>query len=121
MRLGLPTRLAILKAHTSLVLSWVMEATTADGLMYLVEASGGPSKISLNPKPWVLPPLSNSWIILTIWVYIALNRTPNTDCYWGRAVPNLNPKPQTLLATGTVRRDDLGKGQFPHSLLILHQ
>ena len=32
---------------------------------------------------WVLPPLSNSWIIIILWVYIALNRTPNIDCYWG--------------------------------------
>ena len=31
----------------------------------------------------VLAPLSNSWIILIIWLYIALNRTPNIDCYWG--------------------------------------
>ena len=31
---------------------------------------------------WVLPPLSNSWIIIIIWIYIALNRTPNVDCYW---------------------------------------
>ena len=38
---------------------------------------------TLNPKPWVLPPsLTNSWIIDTIWFYIALNRTPNLDCYW---------------------------------------
>ena len=29
------------------------------------------------------PPLSNSWIVSIIWVYIALNRTPNIDCYWG--------------------------------------
>ena len=28
-------------------------------------------------------PLSNSWIINIIWLYIALNRTPNIDCYWG--------------------------------------
>ena len=27
-------------------------------------------------------PLSNSWIIIRIWAYIALNRTPNMDCYW---------------------------------------
>ena len=26
---------------------------------------------------WVLPPLSNSWIITMIWLYIALNRMPN--------------------------------------------
>ena len=33
-------------------------------------------------------PLSNSWIIIIIWLYIALNRTPNIDCYWVGAVPN---------------------------------
>ena len=48
-----------------------------------------------DPKPrlqsWVLPPLSNSWIINIIWLYIALDRTPNMDCYWVGAVPNLNP------------------------------
>ena len=34
---------------------------------------------------WVLPPLSNSWIILIVIIllYIALNRTPNIDSYWG--------------------------------------
>ena len=36
---------------------------------------------------WVLPPLSNSWILLIIWLYIALNRTPNIDCYWGGRYP----------------------------------
>ena len=36
---------------------------------------------------WVLPPFSHSWIIIIIWLYIALNRTPNIDCYWGGAVP----------------------------------
>ena len=30
-----------------------------------------------------LPQLSNSWIILIVWLYIALNRTPDIDCYWG--------------------------------------
>ena len=35
---------------------------------------------------WVLPPPSNSWIIIIIWLYIALNRTPNIDCYWVGAV-----------------------------------
>ena len=43
----------------------------------------------LIPKPWVLPPLSNSWIINIIWLCIALNRTPNIDCYWVGAVPNI--------------------------------
>ena len=37
--------------------------------------------------PWVLPPLSNSWIITIIWLYMALNRTPNIDCYWVETVP----------------------------------
>ena len=37
---------------------------------------------------WVLPPLSNSWIRSIIWLYIALNRTPSTDCYWGVQYPN---------------------------------
>ena len=36
---------------------------------------------------WVLPPLSNSWIIIIIWLYIALNRTPNIDCYWRGQYP----------------------------------
>ena len=38
-----------------------------------------------NPKPWVLPLLSNSWIINIVWVYIALNKTPSID--WVGAVP----------------------------------
>ena len=38
-------------------------------------------------QPWVLPPLSNSWIIIIIWLYIALDRTPNIDCYWGGQYP----------------------------------
>ena len=44
----------------------------------------------LEYECWVLPPLSNSWIISIIWLYIALNRTPNIDCYWVGAVPNIN-------------------------------
>ena len=32
-------------------------------------------------------PLSNSWMIILIWLYIALNRTPNVDCCWVEAVP----------------------------------
>ena len=31
----------------------------------------------------VLSPLSNSWIVIIIGLHIALNRTPNIDCYWG--------------------------------------
>ena len=37
----------------------------------------------------VLPPFSNSWIMNIIWLYIALNRTPNIDCYWVGAVPKV--------------------------------
>ena len=37
---------------------------------------------------WVLPPLCNSWIVFRIWLYIALKKTPNTDCDSVRAVPN---------------------------------
>ena len=40
-----------------------------------------------EPKTWVLPPLSNSWIINIIWLYKTLNRTPNRDCYWGGQYP----------------------------------
>ena len=32
-------------------------------------------------------PLSNSWIINIVRLYIALNGTPNIDCYWVGAVP----------------------------------
>ena len=42
----------------------------------------------LDPKPWILPPLSDSWIIVIIQLYIAVNRSPNIDCYWVGAVPN---------------------------------
>ena len=46
---------------------------------------------------WVLPPLSNSWIITIIWLFIALTRTPNIDCYWWGQYPicrvPLGPKP----------------------------
>ena len=37
----------------------------------------------------VLLPLSNSWIIIMIWLYIALNRTPNIDGYWGGSTQGL--------------------------------
>ena len=40
-------------------------------------------------KGSVLLPLSNSWILIILWLYIALNRTPNIDCYWEVAVPNV--------------------------------
>ena len=34
-------------------------------------------------------PLSNSWIMIIIWVYIALHSTPNIDCYWGGSTQDL--------------------------------
>ena len=34
----------------------------------------------------LVPPLSNSWIINMIWLYIDLNMTPSIDCYWVGAV-----------------------------------
>ena len=37
---------------------------------------------AMKPRPWILPPLSNSWIIFIIWLHIARNRTPNINCYW---------------------------------------
>ena len=46
-----------------------------------------PKPYTLKGLGWVLPPLSNSWIMTVIWLYIALNRTPNVDCYWVGAVP----------------------------------
>ena len=36
-------------------------------------------------------PLSNTWIISRIWLYVALNRTPNMDCYWGGQYPSSRP------------------------------
>ena len=38
---------------------------------------------------WLLPTLSNSWIISIKWSYIALSRTPDIDCYWVGAVPKV--------------------------------
>ena len=40
-------------------------------------------------KVWVLPPFSNSWIIIIAGLFIALNRTPNIECYWVGAVPKI--------------------------------
>ena len=38
---------------------------------------------------WILPPLRSSWIIFIIRLYIALNRTPNMDCYRVGEVPKV--------------------------------
>ena len=46
---------------------------------------------------WVLPPLSNSWIIFIVWLYIALNKTPNIDCYWGGQYPKFGDGPCEVL------------------------
>ena len=39
---------------------------------------------TLPVATWVLPPRSNSWISIIIWLCIALHKTPNIDCYGGR-------------------------------------
>ena len=44
------------------------------------------SGLKIEGIGWVLPLLSNSWIIMIIiilWLYIYVNRTPNLDCYGG--------------------------------------
>ena len=52
---------------------------------------------TLDPKGFrvlgfrVLSPLSSSWLINIIWLYMALHRTPNIDCYWVGAVPKISP------------------------------
>ena len=33
--------------------------------------------------------VSNSWIRIIMWLYIALKRTPSIDCYWVGAVPKV--------------------------------
>ena len=49
-----------------------------------------PSMNSISNKVigWVLPPLSNSWILTITWLYIARTRTPNIDCYWVEQYPS---------------------------------
>ena len=41
-------------------------------------------------------PLSNSWMIIIIWLYIAPNRTSNIDWYWVGAVLNVEVDIQEL-------------------------
>ena len=48
-----------------------------------MKGRGSGSRAGLSPINWVLPPLSNSWIMNIMWVYIALSRTPTINCYWG--------------------------------------
>ena len=50
--------------------SWVSPSATWQGNVGL-----------LNIILWILPPLSNRWILLLKWLYIAINRTPNINCY----------------------------------------
>ena len=45
--------------------------------------------VSSESMAWVLPPLTNSLIIIILGLYIALNMTPSIDCYWEGAVHNL--------------------------------
>ena len=46
-----------------------------------------PVSFSLLKIVWILPPLSNSWILFIIWRYKALNNSPIIDCYCMGAVP----------------------------------
>ena len=55
----------------------------------MFEGSNSKSLMHETVIYWVLPPLTNSWIILLTWINTALNRTPNMDCYWVGAVPKL--------------------------------
>ena len=44
-----------------------------------------------NSKPWILPPLINSWIIsIHVCVYRAINMNPIIDSEWVGAGPSLN-------------------------------
>ena len=82
-----------------------------EGLEFEIRVrAANPEPQTPNLKPWVLPPLSNNWIIFIISLCIALNMTPSIDCYWVGAVPNLNPE---LQPCGFGRRiSDLGFGGF---------
>ena len=53
--------------------------------------SAGVQGMLLLRITWIRPPLSNSWVIFIIWIYGALNSSPNTDCYCMGAVPNVLP------------------------------
>ena len=43
-------------------------------------------KVLLTWRFSTAPPLSNSWIITIIWLYIALNRTPNLNKNYNMAI-----------------------------------
>ena len=64
---------------------------------------------------WVLPPLSNSWIIFIISFYIAFNRTLSIDCYWVGAVPKLYQGIRQLLAGRKHVSDIISCNYNPHS------
>ena len=46
----------------------------------------------MEDRPLILPPPSNSWTINIIWLYVALNRTPNIGSYWVGEVPKIEPR-----------------------------
>ena len=66
-----------------------VQSSIKEGFGFRVYRVCGFSRLAFRGVGWVLPPLSNSWIINIIWLYIALNRTPNIDCYWVGAVPEV--------------------------------
>ena len=51
--------------------------------------------------------------------YIALNRAPNIDCYWGWAVPNLNPF-SAVIAESRVRDTNLIMARTVHFSSVRH-
>ena len=65
---------------------------------------GAVTQSILNNSLWLYYTLgSNSWIRIIIWLYIALNRTPNKNCYWGGS-------------TQTILKSNL-KGDYSPSIL----
>ena len=45
-------------------------ANPNDGDSHLAVSTMGLESLELMNKPWVLPPLSNSWIVFIIWVVV---------------------------------------------------
>ena len=65
----------------------------------------GPREVMVGVLPWVLPPLSNSWITVIIWLYLALSRTPSHILLLGGGTTQVlpNPNPNTLLNPDAAR------------------
>ena len=57
---------------------------------------------------WVLYPFRSSWIIIVIWLFIALSMTPDIDCPRVEEIPNVGVRwtPHPLMVT--IIRDTKG-------------